>query len=61
MSLTKSEREDFEERAAILEYEGRMSRARAEFVAMEIILKKRHTDTSTTSKESRHGNPGGEF
>ena len=59
MSLTKSEMEDFEERAAILEHDGRMSRARAEFVAMEIILKKRHTSTSTPSKESRHARSGG--
>ena len=44
MTLTADEQEEFEERAAILEYDGRLPRARAEAEAMRIILAKRERD-----------------
>jgi hypothetical protein len=39
--LSEDEREDFEERAAILEYDGQLSRYEAEKMALEIVKKKR--------------------
>ena len=44
MNLTPSEQEEYEERAAIMEFDGRLPRARAEKEAMRIILAKRERD-----------------
>ena len=40
-SLTVVEKEEFEERAAIMEYEGQLSREEAEWRAFRIILENR--------------------
>jgi len=40
-SLSDSEREDFEERVAIMEYDGCMSREKAERLALECVLNRR--------------------
>jgi len=40
-SLTNFEREEFEERAAIMEYEGQLSSEEAEWRALRIILENR--------------------
>lgn len=41
MNLTASEVEDFEERAAIMEYDGGLTRAEAEAEAMRLIIERR--------------------
>lgn len=59
--LTAVEQEEFEERAAIMEFDGRLPRKAAEAEAMRLIIAKRkngNTGTSRAPKESRHGNPG---
>lgn len=40
-TLTPTEREDFEERAAILEYDANLSRDAAEKVALALVLQSR--------------------
>lgn len=63
-TLSPAEAEDFEERAGILEFAGKMPRAAAERRALEIVMSKRNqgnTRTSTRTRERHHGNPGGEF
>ena len=40
-TLSQSEREDFEERSAIMEYIGKLPRAEAEKRALEITLQRR--------------------
>ncbi len=42
--LSRDEREEFEERAAILEFDAKMSREQAEKLAMEAVLAKRESD-----------------
>lgn len=37
--LTEDEREQYEERAAIMEYDGRLSRREAELASMTIIVR----------------------
>lgn len=39
--VSVSEKEDFEERAAIMEYQGGLERERAELLALSSILKRR--------------------
>jgi len=39
--MTPEEKEEFEERAAIMEYDGALSREEAESEALAIVLKKR--------------------
>lgn len=41
MKLSRDEREEFEERAAILEFDAHMSREQADKLAMEAVLLKR--------------------
>lgn len=45
-SLTEDERDEFEERAAIYEFDGGMSRERAEKLALERVLAKRNVTVS---------------
>ena len=40
MNFTDEQLEEWNERAAIMQFDGQMSRERAEFEAMELILKK---------------------
>lgn len=40
--LSEAERDEFEERAAIMEYDGELSREEAERLALEIIQRRRH-------------------
>ena len=40
-NLTKEEREDFEERAGIIEYHGEKTRQQAESLAIKLIMTKR--------------------
>ena len=40
MKLTKEQQEEYEERAAILEYDGRLPRAEAEKEAMRLVMAK---------------------
>ena len=40
-SLSDPEKEDFEERAAVMEYEGQLSKEEAEWRALRIILENR--------------------
>ncbi|MGE3482887.1 MAG: hypothetical protein AB7K73_16035 [Gammaproteobacteria bacterium] len=47
--LSPAEREDFEERAAILEFDGGMSRAGAEKYALNIVLKRRRERAAACS------------
>jgi hypothetical protein len=44
-TLTDAEREEFEERAAILEFDGKMARDDAERLALTLTLAKRGKDT----------------
>ena len=44
----------WDERAAIMEYDGRMSRERAEFLALRDVMKQMNDERTTG------GNPGGE-
>ena len=38
--MTPAQREDFEERAAIMEYDGKLPRAEAERLARQLVVKK---------------------
>ena len=40
MALTPAEQEEYEERAAIMEFDGKLPRAKAEAEAMRLILAK---------------------
>lgn len=42
--LTDDEREDYEERAAIMEYDGKLDREEAERAALEDVKKRRTQD-----------------
>ena len=42
--MTPSEQEEYEERAAIMEFDGKLPRAKAEAEAMRLILAKRGRD-----------------
>jgi hypothetical protein len=44
-TLTDAEREEFEERAAILEFDGKMSREGAQIVALQLTLDKREKES----------------
>ena len=46
-SMTEAEREDYEERAAIMEYDGGLSREAAERAAWQIVMAKRVTTAPT--------------
>ena len=42
MQLTPEQQEEYEERAAIMQFDGKMSRERAELEAYNLLLKKEH-------------------
>lgn len=55
--MTLAEREEFEERAGIIEFDGGLSRRRAEFLAFSEILKKRgmqHGKNASTGNVQVH-------
>jgi hypothetical protein len=56
-TLSKSEKENFSERAAIMEYDGGLSHEEAEAEALDIITRKRPFFTKVGSSESWKKNP----
>lgn len=55
MVVTEAQREEFEERAAIMEFDGKMSRAQAEVSARRLLASKWETGNTSTSITENHG------
>lgn len=53
--LTKAEQEDFQERAAILEYEANLPRAEAEWLARVMVIQARRTRESGRAMTQEQG------
>lgn len=54
-AMTEAEREAFEERAGIAEFDGGMSREEAEALALEAVMRRRGNPQPST-QEKHHGN-----